>query len=124
MTHAATAVTLVKLTLQSTTSVTTVSQTVATMLRVFSMYPQRKGEMSIVIKCDECGRLSQPPYANWNSAELMPEGWDECPTDDRYDWCPWCLVRFGIREESDYPNLPFPDPDYTPPIKKKKSSAK
>lgn len=64
--------------------------------------------MSIAIKCDGCGRISDPPYAHWDNENLIPVGWGEAPDDDRFDWCPWCQVRYGFRQESDFPSLKFP----------------
>ena len=67
--------------------------------------------MSVVIKCDSCGRISDPPYSHWDSPALVPDDWDECPTDERFDWCPWCIVRYGVKTEADFPNVSFPAPN-------------
>lgn len=71
---------------------------------------EKDADMSVIIKCDGCGRISDPPYAHWDSASLAPPDWEDAKDDERFDWCPWCLVRYGVRSEEEYPNLTFPAP--------------
>jgi hypothetical protein len=66
--------------------------------------------MSVVFKCDGCGRLSDPPYALVEDDEITPLNWDYARDDERFDWCPWCQVRYGVRKEADFPALKFPPP--------------